>query len=101
MVTKVDGEVRQDTGIDDLIFNCAYLISYLSQGSTLKKGTVIMTGTPGGKITQILKSNSRQIVNHSIGVGFGMKPPRWLQPGNVVEITISKIGTLRNPVEFE
>jgi 2-keto-4-pentenoate hydratase/2-oxohepta-3-ene-1,7-dioic acid hydratase in catechol pathway len=49
MVTKVDGEVRQDTGIDDLIFDCAYLVSYLSQGSTLKKGTVIMTGTPGGE----------------------------------------------------
>jgi 2-keto-4-pentenoate hydratase/2-oxohepta-3-ene-1,7-dioic acid hydratase in catechol pathway len=49
MVTKVDGEVRQDTGVDDLIFKCSYLISYLSQGTTLKKGTVIMTGTPGGK----------------------------------------------------
>lgn len=100
MVTKVDGEVRQDTTIDDLIFNCAYLVSYLSQGSTLKKGTVIMTGTPGGK-QSTLRSNTGQIVNHGIGVGFGMKPPRWLQPGNIVEVTISKIGTLRNPVEFE
>jgi len=82
MTTKVDGEIRQDTGIDDLIFKCAYLVSYLSQGTTLKKGTVIMTGTPGG-------------------VGFGMKPPQYLKPGNVVEVTISKIGTLRNPVNFE
>jgi len=47
--TIVDGEVRQDTGIDDLLFDCAYLLSYLSQGTTLKKGTVVMTGTPGGK----------------------------------------------------
>lgn len=49
MTTKVDGEVRQDTEISDLIFGCANLISYLSQGTTLVKGTVIMTGTPGGK----------------------------------------------------
>jgi 2-keto-4-pentenoate hydratase/2-oxohepta-3-ene-1,7-dioic acid hydratase in catechol pathway len=54
MVTKVDGEVRQDTEISDLIFNCAYLIHYLSQGTTLPKGTVIMTGTPGGKPTMSL-----------------------------------------------
>jgi 2-keto-4-pentenoate hydratase/2-oxohepta-3-ene-1,7-dioic acid hydratase in catechol pathway len=54
MVTKVDGEVRQDTEISDLIFNCAYLIHYLSQGTTLSKGTVIMTGTPGGKFPLIL-----------------------------------------------
>ena len=47
--TIVDGEVRQDELVDDLLFDCAYLISYLSQGSTLQKGCVIMTGTPGGK----------------------------------------------------
>ncbi|KAF2399818.1 hypothetical protein EJ06DRAFT_530597 [Trichodelitschia bisporula] len=82
MVTKVDGEVRQDTEINDLIFNCAYLISYLSQGTTLAKGTIIMTGTPGG-------------------VGFGMSPPQFLKPGNVVEVSITGIGTLRNPIEFE
>lgn len=49
LVTKVDGQVRQDTEVSDLLFGCAYLISYLSQGTTLKKGTVIMTGTPGGE----------------------------------------------------
>ena len=48
LTTKVDGEVRQDTEVSDMLFNCPYLISYLSQGTTLKKGTVIMTGTPGG-----------------------------------------------------
>lgn len=47
--TTVDGEVRQDEGVSDLLFNCAYLISYLSSGTTLQKGSIIMTGTPGGK----------------------------------------------------
>ena len=47
--TIVDGEVRQKEGVSDLLFDCAYLISYLSQGTTLQKGSVIMTGTPGGK----------------------------------------------------
>ena len=52
LTTKVNGEVRQDEGVHDLLFDCMYLISYLSQGSTLKKGTVIMTGTPGGKLAE-------------------------------------------------
>lgn len=46
--TTIDGEVRQDEGVADLLFDCAYLVSYLSQGTTLQKGSVIMTGTPGG-----------------------------------------------------
>lgn len=48
--TVVDGETRQEEHISDLIFDCAYLISYLSSGTTLKKGTIIMTGTPGGEL---------------------------------------------------
>lgn len=48
LTTKVDGDIRQDESVGDLIFDCAYLISYLSQGTTLQKGSVIMTGTPGG-----------------------------------------------------
>ena len=48
LTTKVNGNIRQDEGLSDLIFDCAYLISYLSQGTTLRKGSVIMTGTPGG-----------------------------------------------------
>ena len=47
--TKIDGEVRQDESVSDLLFDCSYLISYLSQGTTLQKGSVIMTGTPGGE----------------------------------------------------
>lgn len=47
--TIVDGEVRQEEDVADLLFDCAYLVSYLSQGTTLQKGSVIMTGTPGGE----------------------------------------------------
>lgn len=47
--TIIDGETRQDESVSDLLFDCAYLVSYLSQGTTLQKGSVIMTGTPGGK----------------------------------------------------
>ncbi|KIX03161.1 uncharacterized protein Z518_06712 [Rhinocladiella mackenziei CBS 650.93] len=79
--TIVDGELRQDTLVDDMLFNCAYLISYLSSGTTLQKGSVIMTGTPGG-------------------VGASFNPPKYLVPGTVMEVEISKIGTLRNHVEF-
>ncbi|KAK1722798.1 hypothetical protein CaCOL14_010343 [Colletotrichum acutatum] len=79
--TKVDGEVRQTEGVDDLLFDCAYIISYLSSGTTLQKGSVIMTGTPGG-------------------VGAGFKPPKWLTPGNKMAVTITNIGTLKNGVKF-
>ncbi|KIW92085.1 uncharacterized protein Z519_07069 [Cladophialophora bantiana CBS 173.52] len=79
--TIIDGETRQSESVSDLLFDCAYIISYLSQGTTLQKGSVIMTGTPGG-------------------VGFGMKPPRFLTPGTKMEVSISKIGTLRNTVQF-
>lgn len=52
--TIIDGEVRQEEHIADLVFDCAYLVSYLSSGTTLRKGSVIMTGTPGGKFIVIL-----------------------------------------------
>jgi 2-keto-4-pentenoate hydratase/2-oxohepta-3-ene-1,7-dioic acid hydratase in catechol pathway len=64
------------------LFDCAYCIHYLSQGTTLQKGSVIMTGTPGG-------------------VGAGLDPPKWLVPGTSVEVSISKIGTLRNSVVYD
>lgn len=47
--TIIDGEVRQQEQVSDLLFDCAYLVSYLSTGTTLRKGSVIMTGTPGGR----------------------------------------------------
>lgn len=79
--TKIDGQMRQEEYIGDLLFDCAYLVHYLSQGTTLRKGSVIMTGTPGG-------------------VGAGMQPPRFLVPGTIMEVSISKIGTLKNGVKF-
>ncbi|CAI7633148.1 unnamed protein product [Penicillium manginii] len=79
--TVVDGEIRQEESVSDLLFDCAYLVSYLSSGTTLKKGSVIMTGTPGG-------------------VGAGLSPPRYLVPGTQMDVSISGIGTLRNNVVF-
>ncbi|KAK7619187.1 hypothetical protein IWX50DRAFT_673115 [Phyllosticta citricarpa] len=81
--TIVDGEKRQDAGIDDLVFGVAFLVSYLSQGTTLQKGSVIMTGTPGG-----------------VGIS-GQSAPRYLYPGSKVDVRISGVGTLRNTIEFE
>ncbi|KAG4440545.1 hypothetical protein IFR05_003961 [Cadophora sp. M221] len=80
--TMVDGETRQEEMTSDLIFDCAYLIEHLSSGTTLKKGTVIMTGTPGG-------------------VGAGLNPPKYLVPGTKMQVSISKIGTLCNGVLFD
>ncbi|CAI7629291.1 unnamed protein product [Penicillium pancosmium] len=79
--TVVDGEIRQEESVSDLLFDCAYLVSYLSSGTTLQKGSVIMTGTPGG-------------------VGAGLSPPRYLVPGTQMDVSISGIGTLRNNVVF-
>jgi len=78
--TRIDGEVMQDASTADMIFPVAELISFLSRGTTLLPGTVILTGTPEG-------------------VGFARKPPVWLQPGMTVEMEIEGIGVLRNPVE--
>lgn len=80
MRTEVNGELRQEAPISALIFDVETLISVLSEVMTLEPGDVIATGT--GK-----------------GVGIGFDPPKYLQPGDVVEIAIDGIGTLRNPVE--
>ncbi|KAJ5529956.1 hypothetical protein N7527_003349 [Penicillium freii] len=77
----VDGEVRQEY-VADLLFDCAYLVSYLSQGTTLQKGSVSMTGTPGG-------------------VGAGLSLPKYLVPGTQMDVVIDGIGTLRNGVVFD
>jgi 2-keto-4-pentenoate hydratase/2-oxohepta-3-ene-1,7-dioic acid hydratase in catechol pathway len=77
--THVNGELRQDASVADLIFDVAHLIETISRGITLWPGDIIATGTPEG-------------------VGVGFKPPRYLQAGDVVDITIKPIGTLSNPV---
>jgi 2-keto-4-pentenoate hydratase/2-oxohepta-3-ene-1,7-dioic acid hydratase in catechol pathway len=80
--TRLNGHIMQDSNTNDLIFDTGTLISYLSDAMTLLPGTVIMTGTPSG-------------------VGFARKPPVFLRDGDVVEIEIDGIGTLRNPVVAE
>ena len=76
---KVNGEVRQKSNTNDLIFDVPFLIEYISAAFPLEAGDVISTGTPGG-------------------VGMFMTPPRWLRKGDRVEATIEGIGTLVNPV---
>lgn len=78
--TTVNDKVVQDSNTSNLIFNIPFLISYLSQNFTLDPGDVILTGTPPG-------------------VGHGMKPPQYLQDGDVVAVTIEGIGTITNPVK--
>ncbi|BDG48476.1 fumarylacetoacetate hydrolase family protein [Parageobacillus sp. KH3-4] len=77
--TKVNGEIRQKASTEQFIFNVETIIETISRGITLEPGDIIATGTPAG-------------------VGKGMKPPRFLQAGDVVEITVEGIGTLRNKI---
>lgn len=78
----VDGENVQRTTTDDLVFDPAQLVEYISAIFTLNPGDVIATGTPGG-------------------VGHARKPPRYLRPGNTLVTSISGIGELRNRVAEE
>ena len=77
--TRVSGEVLQSSNTSELVFPVPELIAWITQGCTLEPGDVILTGTPAG-------------------VGAARNPPRWLVDGDVVEITIEGLGTLRNPV---
>lgn len=76
---RLNGQVMQSSNTGKMIFNVAYLVSYISQGITLEPGDVIATGTPDG-------------------VGIFRKPPVLLKEGDVYEVTIEGLGTLRNPV---
>lgn len=75
----VNGELRQDAKVVDLIFDIPTLISTISAGITLMPGDIIATGTPAG-------------------VGIGFKPPRFLKPGDVIAMEVDGIGRLSNPV---
>lgn len=79
LTTRLNGAVVQQASTSTMIFPVARLISELSQGTTLLAGTVILTGTPAG-------------------VGAGRKPPRFLRDGDVVDVEISGVGCLSNPV---
>ena len=79
VTTRVNGEVRQDDTSDRMIFAIPHLISYLSTFCSLEPGDVILTGTPAG-------------------AGARLDPPRYLEPGDIVEVEVSRVGVLRNEV---
>ena len=80
METRVNGELRQQASVADLIFDIPTLIETMSRAMTLEPGDLIATGT-------------------CAGVGIGFNPPRFLKKGDRVAITIEPIGTLENPVD--
>ncbi len=80
--TRLNGEIMQSASVSELLFTVPDLISYCSTFTELVPGDVIVTGTPGG-------------------VGYARKPPRYLAPGDVVEVDIDGIGVLRNSVVDE
>jgi len=82
LTTRVNGEVRQHDTTANMIFDFGYLLNYISTFTTLKPGDAIVTGTP-------------------TGAGARFDPPRWLVPGDVVEVEVPGIGLLRNQVEDE
>lgn len=80
--TRLNGQTVQSATVDLLIFSIPELIEYVSVWSELAPGDVIVTGTPGG-------------------VGFKRNPPLLMKAGDTVEVEISNIGTLSNPIESE
>ncbi|MAM67600.1 MAG: 5-carboxymethyl-2-hydroxymuconate isomerase [Rhodospirillaceae bacterium] len=75
LTTRINGEVRQQGSTADLVFSAAHLVSYISSFITLAPGDMITTGSPSG-------------------VAVGFDPPKWLVPGDKVEIEINTLGTL-------
>jgi 2-keto-4-pentenoate hydratase/2-oxohepta-3-ene-1,7-dioic acid hydratase in catechol pathway len=79
VTTHVNGEERQNDTSDRMLFSIPYLISYLSTFCTLEPGDVILSGTPSG-------------------AGARFEPPRYLVPGDVVQVEVSRVGVLSNTV---
>jgi len=82
IVTRVNGEVRQDDVLSRMMFPVRAEIAYISTFMTLKPGDMIVTGTP-------------------TGAGARFDPPKYLAPGDIIEVEVEGIGTLRNGVEDE
>lgn len=82
LVTRVNGEVRQDDHLKNMMFPVREEIAYISTFTTLQPGDIIITGTP-------------------TGAGARFDPPKYLVPGDVVEVEVEGIGTLRNTVVDE
>lgn len=82
IVTKVNSEIRQNSSSSNMVIPVRRIISALSRTMTLEPGDILSTGTPAG-------------------VAMSMKEPRYLKDGDVVEITIEKLGTIRNRIVFQ
>lgn len=81
IVTKVNGEIRQNSSSSKMVISIEKIISSLSRVITLEAGDIISTGTPAG-------------------VAMSMKEPKYLKDGDIVEITIESLGTIRNRITF-
>ena len=82
VTTRVNGEVRQDDTTANILYDFSYLIAYASTWNALQPGDIISTGTPTGS-------------------GARMDPPAWLRHGDTVEVEVSGVGVLSNPIENE
>ena len=83
MELKVNDEVKQQGSTSTMIFSIPFLLAYITQFCVLEPGDVVTTGTPPG-------------------VGFGMKPPQYLKPGDIMELSIEGLGRQRQlVVEFD
>ena len=79
LVTRLNGQVVQSAMIDDMVFDVATQIALVSEAITLSPGDIFVTGTPSG-------------------VGLARKPPLWMKHGDICEVEIDQLGTLRNPI---
>jgi 5-carboxymethyl-2-hydroxymuconate isomerase len=82
LTTRVNGEIRQQDATSNLLFSFRYLIAYVSTFTTLQPGDLILAGTP-------------------TGAGARFDPPKWLLPGDVVEVEVEGVGKLKNQVVDE
>lgn len=80
MKAWINGEIRQDSNTEHMIFDIPHIIEDLSRGMTIRKGDIILTGTPAG-------------------VGLGFNPPKYIGKGDTVKLWIEKIGEIENVVE--
>lgn len=82
LTTRLNGQVMQQTRLDDLLFGVEALVAYVSQIWEVRPGDVIATGTTGG-------------------VGAARDPQLWMKPGDRIEVAIDRLGTLSNPIVAE
>ncbi|MEW6605745.1 MAG: fumarylacetoacetate hydrolase family protein [Thermoproteota archaeon] len=82
IMTKINGEIRQNSSSSNMVIPVRRIISALSRTMTLEPGDIISTGTPAG-------------------VAMSMKEPKYLKDGDLVEITIEKLGTIKNRIVFQ